>query len=252
MSKGIALEFKQRYNDAAKVRNGGKGVFPDAIVIPADDVCTFAGCVIVSKAKKEDNHGKLLKISEKLSDKSSVNKEKHNNLSKINEKFVLKKLDNKITDAKQWLQSIESECTGFDLNDRSWSCVIYALSFKHLNGSLLEYALKKQRLLLEYNSDIDTRTLTDLIVAGLPTYITSKLDRQEVTDPILLFSALRMYENHNKNVHKHFAEKKSSSKSEVEYKKKPLVEYVTRWERKTDFTLKIRTGSDKTRTVMTV
>ncbi|KAK9882934.1 hypothetical protein WA026_023821 [Henosepilachna vigintioctopunctata] len=55
---------------------------------------------------------------------------------------------------------------------------------------------------------------------GLPTYITSKLDRQEVTDPILLFSALRMYENHNKNVHKHFAGKKSSSKSEVEFKKK--------------------------------
>lgn len=209
---------------------------------------------------------KLVEILEKVSDKSNVNKEKHNNLSKLNEKFVLKKFDNKITNAKQWLQSFESECTRFDLNgdtekisalrlflndsendwyesmlikhslnslwkiwqvsflntfaDKSWSSVMYALSFKHLNGSLLEYALKKQRLLLEYNSDIDTRTLTDLIVAGLPTYITSKLDRQEVTDPTLLFSALRMHENQNKNVQKHFTEKKSSTKTEAEYKKK--------------------------------
>lgn len=210
--------------------------------------------------------GKLLEILEKLSDKSNVNKEKHNNLSKLNEKFVLKRFDNKNTNAKQWLQNFESECTRFDLNDdtekisalrlflndsendwyeamlikhslnslwkiwqesflhtfadKSWSSVVYALSFKHLNGSLLEYALKKQRLLLEYNSDIDTRTLTDLIVAGLPTYITSKLDRQEVINPTLLFSALRMHENQNKNLQKHFTEKKSSSKSEAEYKKK--------------------------------
>lgn len=209
---------------------------------------------------------KLVEILEKISDKSNVNKEKHNKLSKLNEKFVLKKFDNKITNAKQWLQSFESECTRFDLNgdtekisalrlflndsendwyesmlikhsldslwkiwqvsflntfaDKSWSSVMYALSFKHLNGSLLEYALKKQRLLLEYNSDIDTRTLTDLIAAGLPTYITSKLDRQEVTDPTLLFSALRMHENQNKNVQKHFTEKKSSTKTEAEYKKK--------------------------------
>lgn len=210
--------------------------------------------------------GKLFEIIDKLSDKSNVNKERHNNLSKLNEKFILKKFDNKITNAKQWLQSFESECTRFDLNgdtekisalrlflndsesdwyesmlikhslnslwkiwqvsfldtfaDKSWSSVMYALSFKHLNGSLLEYALKKQRLLLEYNNDIDTRTLTDLIVAGLPTYITSKLDRQEVTDPTLLFSALRMHENLNKNSQKYFTDKKSATRTEGEYKKK--------------------------------
>lgn len=208
--------------------------------------------------------GKLLEILEKLSDKSNVNNEKRNNLSKLNEKFVLKKFDNKMTNAKQWLQSFESECARFDLNgdtekisalrlflndsesdwyesmliehslnslwkiwqasflktfaDKSWSSVMYALSFKHLNGSLLEYALKKQRLLLEYNSDIDTRTLTDLIVVRLPNYITSRLDRQELTDPTLLFSVLRMHENHNKNVQNHFTEQKISTKSECKKK----------------------------------
>lgn len=37
--------------------------------------------------------GKLWKILDKLSDKSRVNKEKHNNLSKLNEKNVLKMFD---------------------------------------------------------------------------------------------------------------------------------------------------------------
>ncbi|KAK9887596.1 hypothetical protein WA026_023479 [Henosepilachna vigintioctopunctata] len=80
--------------------------------------------------------------------------------------------------------------------------------------------------LLQEITQVTSQSITDgklleiLEKLRLPTYITSKLDRQEVTDPILLFSALRMYENHNKNVHKHFAEKKSSSKSEVEFKKK--------------------------------
>ncbi|GBP16499.1 hypothetical protein EVAR_10070_1 [Eumeta japonica] len=60
--------------------------------------------------------GKLLEILEKLSDKSNINKENHSNLNKLNEKFVLKKFDNKTTNAKQWLQSFESECTRFNLN----------------------------------------------------------------------------------------------------------------------------------------
>ncbi|XP_072929590.1 uncharacterized protein [Epargyreus clarus] len=209
---------------------------------------------------------RLLEILEKLSDKCNTNKEQHNNLSRLTEKFVLKKFDNKITNAKQWLQCFESECKRFDLNcntekisalrlflndsesdwyesmlikhsfnslweiwqasflntfaDKSWSSVIYALTYKHLSGSLLEYALKKQRLLLEYNSDIDNRTLTDLIVTGLPTYVRSKLDRQEMTNPTLLFSALRMHEDQNNNIKRKVTDKNISTKSELEWRKK--------------------------------
>ncbi|CAH2098983.1 unnamed protein product [Euphydryas editha] len=221
---------------------------------------------ITQTTSKSTTDEKLLEILEKLSDKSNIKKEKDNNSSKLTEKFVLKKFDNKITNAKQWLQCFESECIRFDLNcdtekisalrlflndsesdwyesmlikhglnsqweiwkvsfldtfaDKSWSSVIYALTYKHLNGSLLEYALKKERLLLEYNSDIDNRTLTDLIVAGLPTNLRSKLDRQEMANPTLLFSALRMHENQNNNIQKKIMEKKSSTKSEAEWRKK--------------------------------
>lgn len=208
---------------------------------------------------------KLIDILQKLSDTSNNNKNKNSNLSKLTEKFVLKKFDNKNSNAKQWMQTFENECIRFDLDldtkkisalrlflndsesnwyesmlikhgldsqwkiwqesfldtfaDKSWSSVIYALTYKHLNGSLLEYALKKERLLLEYNSDIDNRTLTDLIVAGLPSFITNKLDRQEMTSPTLLFNTLRMYENQNTNVKKNLTGN-NSTKSEVEVKKK--------------------------------
>ncbi|XP_026743376.1 uncharacterized protein LOC113505069 [Trichoplusia ni] len=227
---------------------------------------------------------KLLEILEKLSEKSekpTINKEKHNNISKLTDKFVLKKFDNKFTNAKQWLQSFEGECTRFDLTadtekisalrlflndsesdwyesmlikhslnsqweiwqisfldtfaDKSWSSVIYALTFKYFTGSLLEYALKKQRLLLEYNSEIDNRTLTDLIVAGLPAYIRSKLDRQEMMNPTLLFNVLRMHENQNKNFQKTFTERKSSTKPELEFKRKTPCQICNKMGKKNRF-----------------
>lgn len=217
----------------------------------------------LTQTSQSTTDGKLLEILEKLSDKFNTNKEKYTNLSGLTEKFVLKKFDNKTTNAKQWLQCFESECKRFDLNcntqkisalrlflnnsesdwyesmlikhslnslweiwresfldtfaDKSWSSVIYALTYKHLSGSLLEYALKKERLLLEYNNNIDNRTLTDLIVTGLPTYVRSKLDRQEMTNPTILFNALQMHEDQNNNIKRKVTEK---NKSESEWRKK--------------------------------
>lgn len=71
-------------------------------------------------------------------------------------------------------------------------------------------------------------------------------------DPTLLFSALRMHENQNKHVQRHFIEKKSFITTEGEYIKENLVKYFTRLERKTDFKLKICVGSKKTRRVTTL
>lgn len=221
---------------------------------------------LTQTVSQSTTEGKLLEILEKLSDKSNTNQKENHNLSRLTEKFVLKKFDNKITNAKQWLQCFESECKRFDLNcntekisalrlflndsesdwyesmlikhslnslweiwqasflntfaDKSWSSVIYALTYKHVSGFLLEYALKKERLLLEYNCDIDNRTLTDLIVTGLPTYVRSKLGRQEIKNPTLLFSALRMHEDQNNNIKRKITEKNNATKSESEWRKK--------------------------------
>lgn len=79
--------------------------------------------------------------------------------------------------------------------DKGWSSAIYALNYKYLTGSILEYALKKERLLLESNKNIDNRTLVDLIANGLPTFVRNKIDRQDTKIPVELFNELRKYED---------------------------------------------------------
>jgi len=79
--------------------------------------------------------------------------------------------------------------------DKGWSSVSYALNYKYFTGSILEYALKKERLLLESNKNMDDRTLIDLIANGLPTFVRNKIDRQDTQISVDLFNELRKYEN---------------------------------------------------------
>lgn len=53
-------------------------------------------------------------------------------------------------------------------------CSIFQIS----NWITLEYAMKKERLLLENKKTIDKGTLIDLIATGLPSYVTNELDRE--------------------------------------------------------------------------
>lgn len=62
--------------------------------------------------------------------------------------------------------------------NKGWSPIRYALAFKYQTGSLLDYALKKEKLILEVRKSIDTGTLIDLIAFGLPNYIADKIDRE--------------------------------------------------------------------------
>ncbi|XP_076661002.1 uncharacterized protein LOC143364671 [Halictus rubicundus] len=86
--------------------------------------------------------------------------------------------------------------------DKGWSSVTYAVNNKYFTGSILEYALKKERLLLESNKNMDDRILVDLIAEGLPTFVRNKIDRQDTTTPVKLFSELRKYENIGKKSNK--------------------------------------------------
>lgn len=78
--------------------------------------------------------------------------------------------------------------------DKGWTPIMHAINYKFLNGSLLDYALKKEHLLLETNKSIDKITLINLIAAGLPGYIREKIDREELQNPQDLFNELRRYE----------------------------------------------------------
>ncbi|XP_063362554.1 uncharacterized protein LOC134651388 [Cydia amplana] len=79
--------------------------------------------------------------------------------------------------------------------DKSWSPVRYALLFRYRQGSLLEYALKKERMLLEMNKNMDKSTLIDLIAIGLPNFIADKIDRNTLKETEDLFSNIRGLEH---------------------------------------------------------
>lgn len=72
---------------------------------------------------------------------------------------------------------------------------MYALSFKYREGLLIDYAMRKERLLLDMNKDMDSKTLITLITTGLPEFIMNRLDREELQDTTDLFNEIRKYES---------------------------------------------------------
>lgn len=78
--------------------------------------------------------------------------------------------------------------------DRGWSTWKYALTFRYKEGSLIDYAIKKERLILEINKNIDQETLVALITTGLPEFIMNKINNEVVKDSTSLFNEIRNYE----------------------------------------------------------
>ncbi|XP_050511880.1 uncharacterized protein LOC126887966 [Diabrotica virgifera virgifera] len=96
--------------------------------------------------------------------------------------------------------------------DKGWTPVRYAFEFKYMNGSLLEYALKKERLLLQINKSLNKKIMIDLIAIGLPNYIADRIDRDTLKETEDLFNEIRGLE--------HLIKMKTSEKKEIPYFKK--------------------------------
>ena len=75
-----------------------------------------------------------------------------------------------------WTEWSESFVKVF--SEKGWSKLRYAYGYKYLTGSMIEYALKKERMLLEIESTMSTPTRISLIVLGLPLGVQDKLDRE--------------------------------------------------------------------------
>lgn len=188
----------------------------------------------------------LNKILEKLVE--NTQKTERQSLKSISERFVIEKFTSKNSNANQWMDIFEKECTRFDVTDderkieilrlfmdkscidwyssmimkltlhsewtiwkekfcetfanQGWNPVTYALLFKYRDGSLLDYAIRKEKLLLEMRRSIDSGTLVDLIAAGLPEFILNKIDRGALKDAADLFTEVNRYEHmvNKKNV----------------------------------------------------
>lgn len=93
----------------------------------------------------------------------------------------------------EWVMWKKNFCETYA--DKGWSPIRYAMLFKYRQGSLLEYALKKERLLLEINKSIDKLTLIDLIATGLPNFIADKIDRNSLKETEDIFNNLRRLEH---------------------------------------------------------
>lgn len=97
--------------------------------------------------------------------------------------------------------SLQSEWSEWKTNfietygNKGWTTSKYALSFKYQVGSLLEYAIKKEKLLLEIRKTIDQGTLIDIIAAGLPDFITDRINKEEIVYTKDLFRELGKLEH---------------------------------------------------------
>ncbi|XP_070168213.1 uncharacterized protein [Polyergus mexicanus] len=195
---------------------------------------------IEEKDRADIRKDDLSKILEKLME-TSQKKEGEKNLKQIADKYMIEKFTSKHSNAKQWIETFEKECTRFDIiedemkieilrlfldkscsdwhcatltkltvtakwrewknkfletfADKGWNTVTYALSFRYKEGSLIDYAMRKERLLLDMNKNMDTKTLTTLIAVGLPGFIMDKIDREECEDSTKLFNEIRRYES---------------------------------------------------------
>ncbi|ESN98616.1 hypothetical protein HELRODRAFT_162051 [Helobdella robusta] len=148
----------------------------------------------IEQKQASGNLGKNTDSLEKLFTKfiESSQDLKKQNLKYIAEKFIIERFTSKNTNPSQWIDVFEKE----------WNQVTYALLFKYKDGSLVDYAIKKEKLLLDMRTSIDTGTLVDLIAAGLPGFVLEKINRQSMEDTVDLFNEVRKYEhlmNKNKN-----------------------------------------------------
>ncbi len=78
--------------------------------------------------------------------------------------------------------------------DSSWKPVRYAYNFKYISGSYIDYAVKKERMLLELDRKLPDLVILDLIVVGLPSHIQNSLNRNSVINIDLLHSKLKKFE----------------------------------------------------------
>lgn len=84
----------------------------------------------------------------------------------------------KITLHSEWPEWRKNFCETYE--NKGWTLIMYALSFKYKTRPLLDYAMKKEKLFLEARKTIDTGILIDIITSGLPGFIADKIDRENL------------------------------------------------------------------------
>lgn len=74
--------------------------------------------------------------------------------------------------------------------DKGWSAVRFALTYRFTSGSLADYAIAKQNMLINVHKLIDEDWKIFQIIVGLPISVQEKLDRAEITSVSTLLRKL--------------------------------------------------------------
>ena len=83
-------------------------------------------------------------------------------------------------------------------SNKGWSAAQYAYNFKYISGSFTEYAIEKERLILEAMRKTSEETRINLIVIGLPIHIQDEIDKEAVQSTNDLIRLLGQYEDQTK------------------------------------------------------
>lgn len=95
--------------------------------------------------------------------------------------------------------------------DKGWAAVNRAYDFKYIGGLFLEFALRKDNLLLEAEPEMTEKSRIGAIVYCLPKAVQKELDREKIKTVDLLCVELRRLDDPNLN-------KKQSTKGDDGYK----------------------------------
>lgn len=79
-------------------------------------------------------------------------------------------------------------------NQKSWSEIAYAYNYKYLNGSFLDFALKKRNLLIDIDPELTIKLQINLIMITLPRYVSQRIGNKDITKIDDLMFTLRQIE----------------------------------------------------------
>lgn len=106
---------------------------------------------------------------------------------------------------------------------KNWTVIRKAFNYKYVFGSMIDFVLKKERLLLEADKDMSEMYRIYQIVYNLPLEIQDKIDREKIETIADLISKLKRF-NDSYTVNKKINEKKcDENKKNTETDKKTIV-----------------------------
>lgn len=108
-------------------------------------------------------------------------------------------------------------------SSKGWFAVRYVYNFRYISGSFIEYAIKKEWLILEVRRKTPEEIRINFIVIGLPIYIQDKIDKEMVQSTNDLIGLLGQYEDQIKRKKIQGRNVRFDRKSDPSPKRQPCV-----------------------------